>query len=74
MGDYFDLVADRVGLPRPPRIPRAEAASAISPKLLSFMSESRRLDNARMKRELGVRLRYPDRPRRRPAHETRCSS
>ena len=27
--------------------------------LLSFMRESRRLSNARMKRELRVRLRYP---------------
>ncbi len=27
--------------------------------LLSFMNESRRLDNGRLLRELGVRLRYP---------------
>jgi hypothetical protein len=27
--------------------------------MLSFMSESRRLSNSRMKAELGVRLRYP---------------
>ena len=60
MGDYFDLVADRAGLPRPPRITRAAAeAGAISAGLLSFMRESRRLVNARMKTELGVRLRYP---------------
>ena len=60
MGDYFDLVADRAGLPRPPRITRKEAeAGAISEGLLSFMRESRRLVNARMKAELGVRLRYP---------------
>jgi len=60
MGDYFDLVADRAGLPRPPRISRAAAeAGAISEGLLSFMRESRRLINVRMKAELGVRLRYP---------------
>ena len=60
MGDYFDLVADRAGLPRPPRIARAAAeAGAISTGLLSFMRESRRLVNTRMKAELGVRLRYP---------------
>jgi len=60
MGDYFDLVADRAGLPRPPRITRAAAeAGAISEGLLSFMRESRRLVNARMKTELGVTLRYP---------------
>ena len=60
MGDYFDLVADRAGLPRPPRVTRAAAeAGAISEGLLSFMRESRRLVNTRMKTELGVRLRYP---------------
>jgi nucleoside-diphosphate-sugar epimerase len=59
MGEYFDLVADRFGLPRPPRLPRAELKAAVSPTMYSFMSESRRLRNARIKRELRVRLRYP---------------
>jgi nucleoside-diphosphate-sugar epimerase len=59
MGEYFDLVADRNGLPRPPRVSRAEAGKVIPPALLSFMSESRRLVNRRMKEELGVVLRYP---------------
>jgi len=60
MADYFDLVADRFGLPRPPRVTWAEAQGRIPESLLSFMSESRRLVNARMKRELGVRLAYAD--------------
>ena len=59
MGDWFDLVADRVGLPRPPRIARSEAATRIPPELLAFLNESRRLDNSRLKRTLGVRLNYP---------------
>jgi nucleoside-diphosphate-sugar epimerase len=59
MGDYFDWVADRFGLPRPPRLSRQEAAAALSPLQLSFMSESRRLRNDRLKQELGLRLRYP---------------
>lgn len=59
MADYFDLVADRRGLPRPPRITRGQAREVIEPTLLSFMSESRRLDNRRLKRELRLRLRYP---------------
>jgi nucleoside-diphosphate-sugar epimerase len=59
MGDYFDLVAMRHGLPLPPRISRVEAAAEVSPELLSFWGESRRLVNRRMKKELGVRLRYP---------------
>ncbi len=58
MGDWFDLVAERAGLPRPPRIARSEAPQRIAPELLSFMSESRRLANRRMKEGLGVRLRY----------------
>ncbi|VXB29435.1 Nucleoside-diphosphate-sugar epimerases [Massilia sp. 9I] len=60
MGDYFDAVADAHGLARPPRLPRAALQAVVTPTLLSFMSESRRLDNTRLKRELGVRLRYPD--------------
>ena len=59
MGEWFDLVADRAGLPRPPRVARSEAAERLPPELLSFMSESRRLDNTRLKRSLGVRLRFP---------------
>ena len=59
MGDYFDLAADVCGLPRPPRISRAEARERLSPMLLSFMSESRRLDNQRLKRELRLVLHYP---------------
>jgi len=59
MGEWFDLVADRFGLARPPRVSRAEAARVISPMLLSFMSESRRLVNRAMKEVLGIRLRYP---------------
>lgn len=59
MGDYFDAVADAYGLPRPQRIVRAEAQGVLPESLLSFMKESRRLTNARMKRELKVKLRYP---------------
>jgi len=58
MGEFFDLVADRSGLARPPRVSREEAARLLPPELLSFMSESRRLSNRRMKTQLGVRLRY----------------
>ncbi len=60
MGDYFDLMADTFGLPRPPRVARAEAGAHLTPMTLSFMSESRRLDNRRIKRELRARLRYAD--------------
>jgi nucleoside-diphosphate-sugar epimerase len=59
MGEYFDLVADRAGLAHPPRVARTEAARHMSPVALSFMSESRRVVNRRMKEELGIALRYP---------------
>ena len=59
MGDYFDLAADLCGLPRPPRISRSQAPAQLSPMLMSFMSESRRLDNRRVKQDLRLVLRYP---------------
>ncbi|MEN9842525.1 MAG: hypothetical protein RLZZ612_354 [Pseudomonadota bacterium] len=59
MGDYFDAAAGLYGLPRPPRCSRSEAATLLSPMLLSFMSESRRLRNQRLKTELRLSLRYP---------------
>ncbi|MFL6572472.1 MAG: SDR family NAD(P)-dependent oxidoreductase, partial [Burkholderiales bacterium] len=59
MGDWFDLVADAHALPRPPRIPKELAPERLGSALLSFMEESRRLDNTRLKRVLGIRLRYP---------------
>jgi len=60
MADYFDAVADAFGLNRAPRLPRSELEQVVTPTLLSFMSESRRLDNTRLKRELRARLRHPD--------------
>ena len=59
MGDYFDLAADLYGLSRPPRLARAEATTQLPAMQLSFMSESRRLDNQRLKRELRLKLHYP---------------
>ena len=59
MTDYFYRVADAAGLPRPPCISMAEAEDRLSPMLLSFLRESRRLDNRRLHEELGVELGYP---------------
>ena len=58
MGDYFDAAAALYGLPTPPRISRARAEVEMAAMQLSFMSESRRMVNTRMKQELGLRLRY----------------
>lgn len=59
MGDYFDRVADAFGLPRPPRLKRGEISRVLSPVQLSFMDESRRISNRRLKAELKLRLAYP---------------
>jgi nucleoside-diphosphate-sugar epimerase len=59
MADYFNRVADLAGLPRPPVVRLAEAGGRLSEGLLSYLRESRRLDNRRMLAELGVTLRYP---------------
>jgi nucleoside-diphosphate-sugar epimerase len=59
MGDHFDLVADLTGLPRPPRISRADAQRQLSPMQMSFLGESRSFVNLRLKRELRLRLRHP---------------
>ncbi len=58
MGDYFDLVADGLGLARVPRLSRGEAEMRLPEMQLSFMSESRRLLNRRAKCELRFRPRY----------------
>lgn len=59
MGDYFDLAADIYGLPRPPRLSRGAAQQQLPAMMLSFMGESRRLDNRRLKKELRLRLQHP---------------
>ncbi|MGB5467247.1 MAG: SDR family oxidoreductase [Sedimenticolaceae bacterium] len=60
MRDYFDRVADLYGLPRAPLISLAEARATLSPGMLSYLGESRRMDNAKLREELGVELRYPN--------------
>jgi len=59
MGDYFDMVAEQFNLPPPPRVSWEVAQAQLPENLLSFMRESRRLANGRLKKELRVRLRYP---------------
>jgi nucleoside-diphosphate-sugar epimerase len=59
MGDYYTWAAQHHGLPAPRRVSRQQAKQELSPMALSFMSESRRIDNARLKFELGLVLQYP---------------
>ena len=58
-GDYYDLVADLSGLARPARVTRAQAGEHFSAAQWSFLNESRRLSNERMKSELRLRLTRP---------------
>lgn len=59
MGEWFDVVADAAGIARVPRLPRAEVKQRVSPMLWSFLAESRRLSNQRLKQELHYQLHYP---------------
>jgi nucleoside-diphosphate-sugar epimerase len=60
MGDYFERAADLYDLPKPPRVSLSMAQTQLTPMQISFMSESRRLHNQRMKQELRLKLHYPD--------------
>ena len=60
MTQYFNAVADALGLPRPPSLPMAEAQQQLSEAMLSYLTESRRMDNSKLLRNLGITLRYPD--------------
>ena len=59
MNEYFSAVADYAGLPRPPEISLQAAQQSLSPGMLSYLAESRRVDNRKMKNLLGLKLQYP---------------
>jgi nucleoside-diphosphate-sugar epimerase len=59
MIDYFNRIAELMGLPAPPAITLLQAEQQLSAGMLSYMRESRRLDNSRLRDELGVILAYP---------------
>ena len=60
MTDFFFSVADMTGLPRPPVVDKQEATAALSTEMRSYLAESKRIDNTRMREHLGVDVRYPD--------------
>ncbi len=60
MTQYFNAVADVLGLPRPPSLSMAKAREQLSKTMLSYLCESRRMDNSKLLREFGISLRYPD--------------
>jgi len=60
MTQYFNAVADALGLSRPPTLPMSEARNQLSEAMLSYLTESRRMDNRKLLREFALQLRYPD--------------
>ncbi len=60
MTDYFNQVADAVGLPRPPQIDWAMAQTQLSTEMCSYLAESKRLDNRKMVEQLGIVPQYPN--------------
>lgn len=60
MTDFFYRVADVLGIPRPPAITLEQARRQMGEGMLSYLAESKRIDNRRMRDELGVELMYPD--------------
>jgi nucleoside-diphosphate-sugar epimerase len=59
MSDYFIRVAAAAGLPTPIEVDWQTAEQTLSAEMLSYLHEAKRLDNARMLRELNVTLEYP---------------
>jgi nucleoside-diphosphate-sugar epimerase len=60
MTQYFNRAADLLGLPRPPQVSMEEARQVMTPMMLSYLTETRRMDNRKMMEQLGVVLRYPE--------------
>jgi nucleoside-diphosphate-sugar epimerase len=55
--DVIAFACALLGVAPPPEVPYEQAE--LSPIARSFYADSRRIDNARIKRELGVKLRHP---------------
>ncbi len=72
MTDFFYRVADALGIPRPPAITREQARRQLGGGMLSYLAESRRIDNRRMREELGVEPMYPDLDAGLPSCFDRC--
>jgi nucleoside-diphosphate-sugar epimerase len=60
MSRYFKDIASAYGLPLPPEVDLVEAQKVMGAGMLSYLKESRRLDNRKLIEELGVVLQYPN--------------
>lgn len=72
MTDFFYEVADLLGIPRPPAVTREQARRQMGEGMLSYLAESKRIDNRRMREDLGVELMYPDLAAGLPSCFDRC--
>lgn len=59
MTEYFTAIAEMHDLPRPKQISMAEAEQEMNPLMLSYLKESRRMSNRKMKEKLAIELLYP---------------
>jgi nucleoside-diphosphate-sugar epimerase len=59
MAQYYCAVADLLGIPRPPAVTMDVARRVMGGEMLSYLSESKRVENRKMRAELGVKLLYP---------------
>jgi nucleoside-diphosphate-sugar epimerase len=59
MTDYFNAITDLMDLPRLPQVSLEEARKVMSPLMLTYMTESRKISNRKMLEKLGIRLHYP---------------
>lgn len=59
MNDYFNAITDLLGVERLPEVSLEEGRKVMSPLMLSYMTESRKISNKRLIEKLGIQLRYP---------------
>lgn len=60
MTQFFNAVTSLLGLPALPQVDMSEAKQIMNPMMLSYLTETRRMDNRKMTEQLEVRLLYPD--------------
>lgn len=60
MYDYLVSVAAHAGIPLPATIPLSLAMQTLSPQMISYLTESRRIKNNKLLEAFAMQLRYPD--------------
>jgi len=60
MNDYFNKVADAMNLQRPEEISLLQAQQKLSPGMLSYLAESKRISNKKLLNNFKTEFKYPD--------------